>query len=572
MTRRRYLLPFLVVAAASLQPLTAHADKAKDAEVWMTVRAMSHVRANRTVDQARNGLMQVFTNQDVDGGGITASDQDLQTKLNLANRRASEVSRALRMDLNADGAVSIDELKIVLGKRARRPIRSQGVMLEPTEEQVALTLDKLVRDQLRGDTDKNGIITFEEMVAAADKKLNPLRSRTTWNRNAIPKSLDQNGDGAISRDEFGSVADRVVEKFDTDSDGQYSAKEVADLRAAASQLRSVLRATEQRRKREARERDLAKSCAFPQVTADARLVALSASRGQALSDVSLKDDTRSVSVATAWIEPGDRPLYVVLSSVNAMIWQFSGSVDRVQAVVVATSRALPLRVGVVGIDADRVHIPTRNDCLRVFRSARGNKALAAKVRLKALAGRTPDKLLSATQVSTVSLPGGIFDRTPNYQNAVVLPGDGPAERIWRVFKRRYPGGLLTIDPAAVVSRAKARKYSVLPEYAGLARLVEEGALKLINTEQVIRYGGVQIVPGGGEDRVVLPRGKKARLIDRPSEYLIVKKIRLPSGLTGAYSAKFQLAPGVPEPTGPYGRSCIRYQESGEPLPRSHGCR
>lgn len=546
-----------------------------DAESWMTVRAKSHARVNKSIDQARSGLLRIFQSADIDGGGISATDHDLQRKVSFAQQRSGKIVRWLRMDLDGDGQVTLSELKLSLGKRARQPIRSQGVSLEPTAEQIAKTLDALLKVQLKGDLDGDQIITFKEMTAAANADIAKRSARFRRSRTHVPMSLDLNGDKTVSREEFTSVADRVLERFDSDGDGQFSAAEIADLRAAANQFQRALRAAERTRRREAKERELAKSCGFPTAQSGTKLIVLSAARGRALSSVSLGDDSVSVSVANAWIEPGTKPLYVVLTSARPMIWQFSGSVDRVQSLVVSAQQRRAGKsalAGVVGIDASRVHIPSRVDCLRYFRGSKSSQSLRAKARIKALTGHLPDMLLSTSSVSTVSLPGGVFDRAAAYENSVAAPVNSAGASLWRRFQRSYPGGLVTIDPSKVVADANVKPYGVLPELAGLAGLVDDGSLKIIATQDVIRVGQTEIVTGGGADRVILQGGRKAKVGKQPSEFLIVKKIQFPAGLSGALSAKFQLAPGVPEPTGKMGHSCVRYQDTGKPLPGSRGCR
>ncbi len=548
---------------------------APDAESWMTVRARNHARVNKSVDRARAGLLRMFQSADVDGGGISATDHDLQRKVSFAQQRSAKIGRWLRMDLDGDGQITLSELKLSLGKRARQPIRSQGVSLEPTAEQIAKTLDALLKEQLKGDLDGDQVLTFNEMIAAANADIEKRFAKYRARRTEVPMSLDLDGDKIVSREEFMSIANQILERFDSDGDGRFSAVEIADLRSAASRLQQALRAAERERRREEKERKLAKSCGFPKAQPGAKLVLLSAARGRALSSVNLGDDTVSVSVANAWIEPGTAPLYIVIASARPMIWQFSGSVDRLQSVVVSAQRrraGKKAMAGVIGVDASRVHIPSRVDCLRYFRGSKSSRSLRAKARVKALTGRLPDHVLSTSSVSTVSLPGGIFDRAAAYENGVVVPQNSPGATLWRRFERIYPGGLVTIDPSKVVAAGDVKPYGVLPELAGLAGLIDDGSVKIIATQDVIRVGETEIISGGGADRVILQGNRKARVGRQPSEFLIVKKIQFPAGLGGALSAKFQLAPGVPEPSGKFGYSCIRYQDTGKPVPGSRGCK
>ena len=90
-----------------------------------------------------------------------------------------------------------------------------------------------------------------------------------------------------------------------------------------------------------------------------------------------------------------------------------------------------------------------------------------------------------------------------------------------------PGGLVEIDPKAVVSSLPAQTYEVFPQEAGLVQLLESGALKQ----------------------------------NRAGEYVVQKKTRLPAGLAGAHSVKFLLLRGTPLPDGtpviPASRSKIK---------------
>ncbi|TBW34080.1 hypothetical protein EYW49_18970 [Siculibacillus lacustris] len=101
----------------------------------------------------------------------------------------------------------------------------------------------------------------------------------------------------------------------------------------------------------------------------------------------------------------------------------------------------------------------------------------------------------------------------------------------------YPGGIVPIDPATVVASHPPLVYDVLPGLAGVAQLLDQGALARN--------------PSG--------------------EYLIRRKIRFPGGMYGANSVRFLLLRGVPVPDGELGHSCIVSEETGEAIPGTAGC-
>ena len=93
----------------------------------------------------------------------------------------------------------------------------------------------------------------------------------------------------------------------------------------------------------------------------------------------------------------------------------------------------------------------------------------------------------------------------------------------------FRGGVVEIDPKTVVARMPATAYEVLPAQAGLAQLLETGAL----TQNSSR------------------------------EYIVRQKIRFPPGLYGAHSVTFLIMKGAPYPDGDPGHSCVVMEEAGE---------
>ncbi len=195
-------------------------------EAWASQQLRYLARPGKSLDEVRKRFAYLFLQSDINGGGISQSDYDEQIKILLAQKRARAVSNILRKDLNGDGIVNMDELKAFHLTRARRPIRANGVQLEPTEQQIELMLTQLVKKDLDFDGDGDGAITYPEMLAAAqaisDRQMPYLRK----NRRNVPLEMDQDGDGTVTRQEFDQVIDRLLAKADADGDGYFSRQEV----------------------------------------------------------------------------------------------------------------------------------------------------------------------------------------------------------------------------------------------------------------------------------------------------------------------------------------------------------
>lgn len=515
--------------------------------------------ADTTLDEVKLKMLNRFRSTDIDGGGVSESDYRLRVQLDAAQKRTRAFERWLRKDLNGDGNVTRAELEIYFTRQARKPISSGGVKLMPTEAQVAQKLDKLVSDGLAADGNKDGVVSFAEALAAANEYASETTVPIRMAYRPVPLSLDEDGDGAVSDVEFERAVVRAFGDIDKNGNGILSMAEMLVLSDMARDLYKAVEAERDARVRDERMREATRSCGFPKAPDNATIVLLGAHRGAALSTVALGGDDEEVTVANAWIEQGKDPLYIVLTSSKAMIWQFTGAVDRV-AFVVASSEEHDVkertRVGVVGVPGAKVYISEEGDCLPSFWKPESDRATRAAALLPHLVGDTADVVVGGSSVSTVSLPVGLFDRTAVYGNAAELPSSGPGATFWNEMLRRHPGGLVQVVAAAVVSRSTAERYVTLPAEAGLAQLLDEGALRVIGHKKVVTIGGTQIVLGGGQDTIVAPEGVQPKVSLIPSKFLILKKIRFPAGLGGRHVVEFVLGPGVPEPDGSPGRATL----------------
>jgi hypothetical protein len=112
-----------------------------------------------------------------------------------------------------------------------------------------------------------------------------------------------------------------------------------------------------------------------------------------------------------------------------------------------------------------------------------------------------------------------------------------AAREWRDFLVYFRSGIASLNPRHVVSRAVPEPFRVYPYEAGLAQLLELGALATVTGN---------------------------------SDFEIRRQIRFPAGLYGGHSETFRLPDGVPPPIGNPGHS--RVMSASNPRICLIGCR
>lgn len=548
----------IAAAAALAACLPAYADDAGvSADDWLFARLI--LSGEQRVIDTRQLLMMNFYEADADGGGVTQSDYELLRSIQRATVRANALSKHLSRDLDGDGNVTRAELERYFLPSANKPLHSgQGVYVPPTLDQVRAIQERLVREALESDTNKNGSLEFTEMYRDVPK---PAKAGSPREKGGLPGSFDADRDGTISAAEFESVVSRVLDVLDADRDGTISPQEAASVQARQQSARTAVYSAMQMEAAAAEAQEKAKRCSLPEVPGGAKLIYISAHEGKALSNLSIGGDDLEVSAGHAVIEKGEEPLYIVAASNEAMIWHVTGEVGRVAMFVAGStqkgSHGAP-RAAVSGLARDKVAIPAASDCLPTLR--RATHAEREGVMLKALLGRPADATFALGAVSKVSLPSG-SETDAKFPITRMLPKAGPGAVMWSEMLRYAPAGLADLEPEKVVGRLPVASYEVLPQLAGIAQLLEDGALEASGARRVRRFGKLTIV-GNATVTGAEPAHEEYAL---PGEFRIVKKMRFPAGLSGGHSVRFVLAKGVPMPDGNPGHSEVVSEETGASL-------
>ncbi|UVO27376.1 hypothetical protein [Bradyrhizobium arachidis] len=297
---------------------------------------------------------------------------------------------------------------------------------------------------------------------------------------------------------------------------------------------------------------------MPKASDVAEVALLGSYQTDALSGVTIGSQDNHIFAGRVVVEPGSNPLYVVITSHGPAIWQFSGAVDRIERVVLASATTgpnsedaeQPPLVGATGVSRDRITFLARSDCLTYFTEAPSSGSLQSAATVRNATGKLPQSVATMYSVGSYSIPSGKTDSKSNQQSLLqqkflgrltILRDPGKVTN-WATLgsardemERFFPGGVIEMDASTVVASAPAAKYEVLPSRAGLVQLLEKGLL----TET------------------------------RPEDFNVLGKIRFPAGLYSALNATFRVAKGVPYPDGDPGDSCVIVEETGE---RGPNCR
>ncbi len=527
-------------------PTLAQTEQADQAMRLILQRSLL-LQPGQKVDDARNAMLRLFEVSDIDGDGISKTDFALRKSIDGARIRASFMRNWLFADLDGDGQVTKDELEIVFGQELREALSKDKIGPASIDPELPRFVDQRIQGLLDADADHDRVVTFAEALAHASARLG--RSPGPDIDPAIPLVLDADGDGRVTETEFRQSLERVLANADTDGDGTFSDQEIASQRAAI-ETAAKNAGSDRQRTLSLADQNLIAKCGFPAVPPGAQTALIIVDHGRALAAATLGEGDEPLSVADVEIEAGPAPLYVLLASNRPMIWRFSGQVRRV-ATVVANSQARSAagfaRVGLIGLPKKALYIPPDPTCLPYLGLSDPGKVRETVSWLSSILGQRMSRYVVTSSVSDVHLPSGMTNQIADYPDAVRPLLGRSSDVMWRMALRAYPGGLVFIAPAEVVSPLPVVALGTLPAEAGIAQLLDAGALRVTETNRITMLGGSIIFSGPNATIVVAP-GSKVQRLDLPAEITILQKIRMPARVDGGLY-QFRLAPGVPEPDG-----------------------
>ena len=513
-----------------------------------------------TFDRQLEGLRLEFLQIDADAdGSFTQRDVELHTQMETLQVRAFGLHFVMRFDVDGDNAVTDDEIRRAMRYAQQRFQSPPGAT--PPEKIIA----DIVRSIMALDTDKDGKVSVSEATKYVEPGLlriglGPQSERT---RNAL--AVVGGSKGEVTLVDYLTAGAALFRKIDSDNDGVISPQELTEYRqrpdtpegaayiAAAELVQKRQREQDEAVRKKKQEEAAARAgCEMPKASERARVVLLSGYETEALSSVALGSQDAVVRAGRVVVEPGAGPLYIVIPTLTATIWQFSGAVERIERVVMSSvvtgvnggKSELPPLVGATGIAPERVSFFARSDCLRYFYQIPSTDSVQTIAAIRSATGKEPEIVAAKYSVSGFAVPSGkietLKDDRPQpliiqkSQGTLNIIGDssnviiqaGPSRARDELY-RSFPGGVIDIDPKTVVANVPVAAYEVLPSEAGLVQLLATGALTRNSS----------------------------------SEYVVHRKIRLPAGLYGAHS--FVVRKGVPYPEGDPAHSCVIVEGTGE---------
>lgn len=569
MTRKfHFLASFGLATLLITSPNLSGAQTQQNVPNHDVIKFMGTVRTDSEFFSARRqAAIKMFEALDTDGGGYGPSDDNLTNQITEARQRGVKVGKWAANDLNGDGVASRTELELVFGPKSRENLRVNGLVLKPSDEQVREILDRWVAYALRWDYDGNDVVSLYEIINGSRAEYIERVENTVTTPRPFIFGFDANKDGTVEREEFEKVLDDFINWYDVNGNGVADTSEkkmYTDARQNANRAvhEDIVRARGERER--AAEPNV---CGRLDVPENATTIVIGGYEGKAVSSVHVGGAQNVTRVIDVKIRLGFGSVFLMLDTYDSVIWRISGETHRVVGVGIDGTAA-----GVVGIPVENVQYFNSRPCeLNLWKRA-NNSSVDDEMKLLAVVlGEQPDVFINGYELGLVNIPNGVS--TFEYKYPGVLPKltSVAGRKVEADFLRFNPGGVVSIDPATVVSNASVEPYALLPQEAGLARLAEAGAIEpagiwLSTPIQGLRMGreGIEMSTGDGKsfrsqggDDLILYGGKEYRIVGGSIErsfmgernYILRERINIPVGLGGAHSVTFLLPDDVPPPRG-----------------------
>jgi len=530
------------------------------------------------VSQMRENAIAKFNLFDFDGGGIGLSDFTYTHRRRAASFRARIIQEWAENDLDVNGVVSRAELATILRPSSRRYLQGDGFHLKPTPEQEAAALNALVDQASVNDQNRDGEITFLEILAAASEQATErLGESTTYSELIAENSImvfDTDQDRTVTQVEFEAVIDHFLSWKDLNGNGHFEQLENEAYTEALHQANRQMADEATQRRLDAERAEQADICGRLIVPDNASTVVVGGYEGKAISTVSIGDPNDTTGVIDIKIGIGATPIFLMLDNYKPTIWRISGFTQRVVGVGIDKDVA-----GIIGISADKIQYFNSLDCeLDLWTTSRTGGTREATL-ISAVLGETPGVIISSYEFGLVNIPGGASSREYRYPDVRPRFSTLAGRQVEQDLRRFNPGGIVDIDVSEVVSHGEVTPYEVLPIEAGLAELAETGAieptgfwlhtpidgLRMGSQGLVFRTSAGKVFRTMGGDDLITDDGRRYRMVGGSVErsfigdrtYVIRETIDLPPGLSGAHSVLFLLPVGMQPPRGDAGGSELR---------------
>lgn len=233
------LLVILMTGAAA-----APAPATTDGDDWMDLWLDFYVRPNYprigvSVEEVRQRFQHLYLSLDYDGGGISADDRLIQDQKTAARSRAKELWVLFLHDLDGDGKITRRELERYYALHLRRLAIPPAPIPSQTEQTRRMNFK--ISQGMKFDRNKDGVVEFDEALDWANENPKPNPNARLRVNHAIPKSLDINSDETISSAEFQGAVNSTIQRYDRESNGEFSKDEIVAINRRAGTIRRAMR-------------------------------------------------------------------------------------------------------------------------------------------------------------------------------------------------------------------------------------------------------------------------------------------------------------------------------------------
>ena len=183
-------------------------------------------------DRIEATLRRFYRDADRDNNGYTILDQDTETLIGAAARRAGIVERWLTMDVTGDFQISEQDLEIIASAPLEVRIGNRMVSMPPTRDQIDYTIQVYKETTRLPDTNRDGVVSLQEILDAASAE-RPTNREPRFQGVELRMEFDLDGDDIVMLSEYLSITRQVFDRFDKNGDEQIDRVEFSALQDAS---------------------------------------------------------------------------------------------------------------------------------------------------------------------------------------------------------------------------------------------------------------------------------------------------------------------------------------------------